>query len=71
MLRPETNDWGLFELAAGHQLVAGDKVVVSTIWGDESGVVVTREKASGFPMLTCDLEMGDRVTVNAARVRPA
>lgn len=50
----------------------GSRVVVTTIWGEESGIVTDFDRRGHtFPYLEVALDRGDTITIGVGRVKPA
>lgn len=62
-------DEPMFEVAP-RDFGVGDRVIVQTIWGEEPGTVRLIEPRAGeFPIAMCDMDMGDTVSIQLARIR--
>lgn len=66
---PWGEDEGLFEEPERRELHPGDKVVVRTMWGEESCKVHEMGTIDGYPMVTVKTPSGDTVTVNRAAIK--
>lgn len=60
----------LFDATPVPRLQKGDRVLVQTMWGQEEAVVVDVHYDDGYPMVSCDTESGDCITLGVARVVP-
>lgn len=59
----------LFDHVLLPHLVAGDRVLVRTIWGEEKCRVVGTHFEDGFPMVKLTTGWGDTISVNVAAVK--
>lgn len=64
------DDLTLFDATPVARLQKGDRVLVQTMWGQETGVVWEVHDEDGWPMVTVTLEMGDTASFDVAWVRP-
>lgn len=64
---PET----LFPVEQVPRLTRGERVLLTTMAGEEKCLVVDVHREGGFPMVTLTTGWGDTVVVNVASVRRA